>query len=71
MKRCRGVFGIAARAAAATAAATAATIGTIVLQPVTIKCVTVAYLVTLEDMASLDGGRFTGVLDEAITFGSA
>ena len=69
MKRCRGVFGIAARAAATAAAA--ATIGTIVLQPVTIKCVTVAYLVTLEDMASLDGGRFTGVLDEAITFGSA
>jgi len=45
--------------------------GTIVLQPVAIKGVTIAHLVTFEDMASLDGGGFTGVLDKAITFGSA
>ena len=60
MKRCGGVFDIATAAG-----------GTIVLEPVAIKSVTVAYLVTLQHMAGLDGGRFTGVLDEAITFGSA
>lgn len=46
-------------------------IGTIVPQPVAIKYVAVAYLQPFQDVACLDGGGFTDVFDEAITFGSA